>query len=98
MAKTIVALYDDFDVAQDVLEELQISPLAPSLPSGDQTQSPPEAARLLTALGFDPVSPEELAARCEFDMAQIQAHLLTLELNGMIETLPGGKVCRLATP
>lgn len=85
--------------AQDVLEELQADTLTPiaSTPRAQKSAGTPEAQRLLDALGFDPAAPEELAARCAIDMAQVQALLLTLELEGRIETVPGGLVCRIAT-
>jgi DNA processing protein len=35
--------------------------------------------------------------RCEIDIAALQAQLLTLELEGAIEMLPGGMIRRLTT-
>ncbi len=88
------------ECAQDVLEELRMT----SRSRASTTMQPPvpdachpDTARMLDALGHDPVAPDELSARWQLDMAEVQARLLELELNGMIETLPGGKVCRLAT-
>jgi DNA processing protein len=84
--------------AQDILEELRMPPPG-NLPSGKasnascQTSSP-----LLAALGYDPVDTDTLAARCGMDIAAVSAELLTLELQGDIEMLPGGMVRRLATP
>lgn len=83
--------------AQDVLEEIRHykSPL-PAAPIStvaiDAGGSP-----LLSAMGFDPVAPDTLAARCALDIAQLNAQLLTLEMEGLIEMLPGGMVRRLAT-
>ena len=83
--------------AQDILDEVRhpthipvLSPAPPpSLSNGD--------AVLLNTIGFDPVAPDALAARCELDIAQLSAQLLTLELEGLVEMLPGGMVRRLAT-
>ncbi|GAB3541430.1 DNA-processing protein DprA [Noviherbaspirillum agri] len=86
--------------AQDILEEIRhfkselnrtpSSAAAPAEPA-------PEDSPLLNAMGFDPVAPDALAMRCNVDIAQINTELLTLELEGRIEMLPGGMVRRLAT-
>jgi DNA processing protein len=84
--------------AQDVLEELQYMPSSTQSPQTEaRASAAPDAGSLLAALGFDPVSPEALAGRCGFDMARVQAQLLTLEMEGMVEMLPGGMLRRLAT-
>jgi len=46
--------------------------------------------RLLAALGFDPASLDMLAARSGIGIAQLNAQLLALELEGLVEMLPGG--------
>ena len=48
-----------------------------------------EASELLHALGFDPSSLEDLQARTGIDPAQLQAHLLALELQGRVARMPG---------
>jgi DNA processing protein len=50
---------------------------------------------LLTALTYDPVPADELAARLKLDPADTQASLLALELAGVVERLPGGVFQRL---
>lgn len=84
--------------AQDILEELRgfaAAPAArttlPSTPANNASAHP-----LLNAMGFEPVHTDTLIARCGSDAATINAQLLTLELEGAIETLPGGMVRRLA--
>lgn len=86
--------------AQDVLEELQHLPLpaappAPLAPSATPDSAPPLAQRLLQALGFDPVTLDLLAARCDLDAATLASELLALELQGQVEILPGGSYRRL---
>ena len=89
--------------AQDVLEELGHENLrAPAGSSAAAPEAVPEAApeappasRLLQAMGFDPVAPDMLAIRCELDIAEVNARLLALELEGRIELLAGGLVRRL---
>jgi DNA processing protein len=47
-------------------------------------------------LGFDPVSLEALLARTGLDTAQLQAQLMSLELDGQVARLPGGLFQRIA--
>lgn len=85
--------------AQDVLEE--IGHYASHPEPSTMTSTPdcdPEAVRILNVLGFDPLAPDALAARCQIGIADLHAQLLTLELDGCIEMLPGGMVRRLVTP
>lgn len=85
--------------AQDVLEELD-GFIAPSVPASTGAPSPtscPNERQVLAALGFDPVPLDELATRCAMDIGELQGRLLTMELNGVIEVLPGGMVRQLAT-
>ncbi|WP_136413746.1 MULTISPECIES: DNA-processing protein DprA [Oxalobacteraceae] len=84
--------------AQDVLEEIRHHdvPLRPT-PAPSPAAKAPAASPILVAMGFDPVAPDVLATRCDVDIAAIHAQLLTLELDGLIEMLPGGMVRRLAT-
>jgi DNA processing protein len=87
--------------AQDVLEELShiatsvAAPMAQARNRAAQHDATP--SRVLRAAGFDPVDPDTLAMRCEIDIATLQAQLLTLELEGAIEMLPGGMIRRLTT-
>ncbi|WP_329956665.1 DNA-processing protein DprA [Collimonas humicola] len=90
--------------AQDILEELHSfhSPAkAPaSVAAGEALaagEDPVEASddKLLRQLGYDPVSFDVLAARCDSDAASLNGRLLELELAGLIEVLPGGLYRRL---
>lgn len=83
--------------AQDILEELQyVAPhaVAMSSPNIDADHAPSDHP-VLHAMGFDPVHLDVLATRCALDAASLQATLLTLELEGRAEMLPGGMVRRL---
>lgn len=83
--------------AQDILEELQYASIATSTAENStaSTATDPQSALLLHALGFDPVDADTLAARCQTDIATLNGQLLTLELNGMLEMLPGGLYRRI---
>jgi DNA processing protein len=86
--------------AQDILEELQYaaSTSAATASANSHTATNDTAYTLLDApheqilqqMGFDPVDADTLAARCQLDIAAINAHLLSLELDGRTEMLPGG--------
>ena len=94
--------------AEDVLEELQwnadaslvavnlatetaddcVTQAAPLLPAA------PESA-LLRALGHDPASLDALQARTGLPTPDLLAQLMTLELEGQVARLPGGRFQRL---
>ncbi len=81
--------------AQDILEELRDSRFqvqAMSTPPAVVT----EPGNVLQALGFDPVDADTLALRTGLDAGSLNAQLLTLELEGALERLPGGWYRRLA--
>lgn len=61
--------------------------------SATPTAAPPEDA-LLAAMGHDPLTLDSLVARTGWPVDQLQARLLTLELDGQIARLPGGLLQR----
>jgi DNA processing protein len=89
--------------AQDVLEELQwplgathlVRPDAdpPLAGPGADTQTPAESA-LLQALGYDVAGLDALQARTGLPTPELQAQLMTLELQGLVARLPGGRFQR----
>jgi DNA processing protein len=89
------------EVVGDVLEELQRpsvsgaapAPPTPPAPGGDIVQP---TDPLLTALGFDPVTLDELSARTGWPAAELNLHLLELELDGRVARLPGQFFQRIA--
>jgi DNA processing protein len=85
------------EAAQDILEELKYASNAVRAQAAVETAEGETAAAgdvpqdaLLSAMGFDAVSLDALAARCEEDVSTLHARLLALELEGAIEMLPGG--------
>jgi DNA processing protein len=88
------------ELAQDVLEELNLSSSLPTpRTAGHDDAVAGLNARdpLIAALGFDPVSLDALQARTGLDTPRLQASLLELELCGQVVRLPGGLFQRLAT-
>ena len=53
---------------------------------------------ILPLIGADPVMVDEIARHCQLSTAAITAVLLELELAGKVETLPGNRVARTASP
>jgi DNA processing protein len=50
---------------------------------------------LLNALGFSPKPIAELCAGTHLTTAEVSSMLLLLELEGLVEALPGGRYSRL---
>lgn len=89
--------------AQDVLEEMKVDCGPAFATASVATDMDLESAdglvdtehTLLAALGFDPVGLDALQARCGLDTANLQAQLMTLELDGLVARLPGGLFQRI---
>lgn len=58
----------------------------------------PEYRQLLAALGHDPASLDELAERTGLSAPALSSMLLMLELEGVVDGLPGGRYQRLPPP
>lgn len=56
----------------------------------------PAADAWLTAMGYDPVHPDQLAEQLAVPAAEVYGRLLEWELEGMIAALPGGRYQRIA--
>jgi DNA processing protein len=91
--------------AEDVLEELRAvlsenvaarntAPIAAN--DAPSVQLEPVLQHLLDTMGYDPVEINLLAERATLDAASVAAHLLALEMAGMVEALPGARYRRLA--
>ncbi len=78
--------------AQDVLEELsgRIPNAAPRMAANASDDSP-----LLPHLGYDATDIETLSQRSGLTVGELSAMLLTLELEGIVCTLPGGLYQRI---
>ncbi len=56
--------------------------------------SDPSYDKLLNELGFSPTSIADLGARVQLTTAELSSMLLLLELEGLVEALPGGRYVR----
>ena len=96
------------ETAADILAE--IAPLAgvalapPASPATGRPMPPAGAqdadedyARLLRALAHDPCGVDALAARTGLTAAEVSSMMLILELQGDVESLPGGRFARKTT-
>lgn len=81
--------------AQDILEELQWAGRAPIERARQTSLMDTQAHRLLDALGSDPCDRDTLAARSGLAAAELSALITQLELEGTVETLPGGLIQRI---
>jgi DNA processing protein len=89
------------ETAEDIAEE--ILPILPVLQQekGNKidaveafSELPMAEQELLDAIGFDPVSLDKLLARTGMEINQLSASLSALELQGLIDVLPGGLFSR----
>jgi DNA processing protein len=88
------------DTAADVLEAMAWSPLVRTAAATTPSSRPDDAvpagsAALLAALGHDPVEPDILLALPGMNPALLSSQLLALELAGLLERGPGGRVQRV---
>jgi DNA processing protein len=78
------------EAAQDVVEELGELFVVKQVPVSVTNDSD-----MLAHLGHDPVDIDTLSSRCGLTVSELSAMLLTLELEGVVSTLPGGLYQRL---
>jgi DNA processing protein len=83
--------------AADILEELKWEGVVRPPPLVDTETTPPTAEELkvINALGDAPCDLEGLAARCGLTPDALLAMLLSMELDGRIASLPGGRYQKL---
>jgi DNA processing protein len=82
----------------DVFDELGGAQSPPTARQVANADGPPLSADedvLITLIGFDALTPDDLAERSGWSPARLSALLLDLELAGRISRLPGGRVQRL---
>jgi DNA processing protein len=96
------------DSVEHILEELapQLRPLLDQVPAAETAASAcappgdeadgldPDHRRLLDAMGWDPMAPDELIARSGLPAQGVASMLLLLELTGHVSSHPGGRYSR----
>lgn len=78
--------------AQDILEELEVV----FQPRQAQAAAALPASDFLSDLGFDPVDLDTLSLRSGLTISELSAMLLTLELEGRVQLLPGNLYQRIS--
>jgi DNA processing protein len=78
------------DSIQDILEELGTTPISSQTVSSPVTDHP-----LLDKMGFDVIAPDSLIELSGLTSNQVSAMLLSLELEGKVASLPGGRYQRI---
>jgi DNA processing protein len=68
---------------------------APVAPDATPLMSDPSYQNLLNTLGFSPTPIADLSTRTNLTTAEVSSMLLQLELEGLVEALPGGRYSRL---
>ena len=82
------------ETPEDVFEEIGMPAGAP--PAADPHEEKAPADPLFAALAYDPVTPDDLCERSGLPAEQVAARLVSLELAGQVERLPGNRYRRLA--
>jgi DNA processing protein len=80
----------------EVLEAIRVSPIG-AMPSTARPAVPTEieCTKLLARLGHDALDADTLLVQTGLSVGELSMGLLALEMAGMIERLPGGKVQRV---
>jgi DNA processing protein len=84
------------ECVEDVLEEIGMATNAkrPQPPSHEKCED--DRDPVLAALGFNPATVEQLAARTGLDAGKLAARMSMLEIDGRVVPLPGGAFQRVA--
>lgn len=90
--------------AEDVLSELRAvidlrEPTESGRPEGSSSASvdpDPEYEEFLAACGHDPFTVDQMVSRTKLTSAEVSSMLLILELQGLVESGPGGRYTRVS--
>jgi len=83
------------ETVNEILEAMQVSPLAAAPITSNLLPTETDCTDLLEQLGHAPVDVDDLLERLDSNIGELSMGLLALEMAGMIERLPGGKVQRI---
>ena len=85
------------ELAPQLRLDLAAAPPEPTVTAPEEAafESDPAYRKLLNALDFSPISIGDLGTRAELTAAELSSMLLILELEGLVEALPGGRYARL---
>ena len=83
------------ETVNELLEAMQVSPLAAAPIAAHALPTETDCTDLLAQLGHEPIDMDALLERLHLNIGELSLGLLALEMAGMIERLPGGKVQRI---
>ena len=96
-AKLVEDAADIVDELGTLVDHIATTSEAPEAPASALSDNDPEYGVLFEAMGFDPASADEIAARSGLTIDQVSSMLLILELEGKIEAQAGGRYSRLGS-
>jgi DNA processing protein len=83
------------ETVNEILEAMRVSPLAAAPSASNALPTETDCTDLLEQLGHEPIDVDDLLERLDSNIGELSMGLLALEMAGMIERLPGGKVQRV---
>ncbi len=83
------------ETVNELLEAMQVSPLAAAPIAAHALPTETDCTDLLAQLGHEPIDMDALLERLHLNIGELSLGLLALEMAGLIERLPGGKVQRI---
>ncbi len=81
----------------DTVAQARITPTEASGPVAEEASMDPQHRQLLDAMGYDPVTTDELVKRTGFPASEVSSILLLLELQGHVSSAPGGLFTQLGS-
>jgi DNA processing protein len=96
-AKLVESAADIVDELGTLVDHIATISEAPEPAESAPSENDPEYGALFDAMGFDPASADEIAARSGLTIDQVSSMLLILELEGKIEAQAGGRYSRLGS-
>jgi DNA processing protein len=94
-AKLIENSADILEELKSLISSINPPPVARATAPEAKPASDPDYVRLLSSMGFEPVNIQALAGRSGLTTAELSSMLLILELEGRVESLPGGRFQQL---
>jgi DNA processing protein len=88
---------DGADVLREIAPQIQtlVATDTGSATKQRTLHADPTHAKVLEAMGFEPITIDALTTRLGLTAAELSSMLLPLEFDGHVEALPGGRYCRL---
>ena len=94
-AKLIENSADIIDELKSLIGTIDPPSMTPATPPENMPHSDPDYVKLLSSIGFAPVTLHDLASRSDLTTGELSSMLLILELEGRVESLPGGRFQQL---